>query len=423
MATLIKNARIIDPKTRLDMCEDIYIDAHSIEVAPSRVKNSTLIMPGRGLIVAPGFIDLHVHFREPGFTYKEDISSGIKAAWAGGVTSALVMPNTNPALDEPKRIFYQHKRAEKYGFDLMVAAAATKALKGEELNDVGALKKAGAKACTDDGHVIDYSHMEKLLKACRRHNMLCMQHAEDKRQSLNAPLNEGKASKRFFISGQPSCAESAVVARDIELALRIGARYHVLHLSSAESLALVRKAKMNNGLISAEVSPHHLLLCEEDIRGKDASKKMNPPLRSKQDQEALLLGIMDGTIDAVASDHAPHSRREKAQALADAPFGVVGIETSILALLTLVKKKSLPLRRAVALLCEGPARIIGEEGRIGTLFGPNAKKNVCVFDPDFKQVISEKNLHGRSKNSAFIGMEMFGRVMATFQNGQLVYRA
>lgn len=423
MATLIKNIRIIDPAAGVDICDDIYIDAERITLAPSHIKNSVVVLRGKGLVAAPGLIDLHAHFREPGFLHKEDIGSGIKAAWAGGVTSAVVMPNTNPAIDRAKHIDYQHRRARKYGFDLMCAAAATRGLAGVELCDIAELKKAGAKACTDDGRCIDGAHMPELLKACRRHDLLLMQHAEDCALSKNACFHEGRASERFGIKGQPTKAEYQVVERDIALAGPIGARYHVLHLSSAQTLALVRKAKRNKWRVSAEVSPHHLLLCDRDIRAKDASKKMNPPLRSKADQEALLMGISEGIIEAVASDHAPHGRQEKSRDLADAPFGVVGIETSILALLTLVKQKKLSLTKAVALMSEGPARILGETQRIGTLQGPKVLSNLCVLDPNCRRIITAKHLHGRSKNSAFIGMEMFGRVVATFQNGQLVYRA
>lgn len=424
MATLIKNARIIDPKAHLDVCEDIYIDNERIEIAPSRMPAGTIILRGRGMIVAPGLIDLHVHFREPGFLYKEDINSGIRAARAGGVTSALVMPNTNPAIDQVKSVLYQHRRAKPSGFDLMVAAAATMGLEGKELSDVEALKRAGAKAFTDDGKaIVDEQHMEKLLRACRRHNTLCMQHAEYANISCHAPVHEGQASKSMRLNGQPSSAESLMVARDLKLAERIGARYHVLHVSSKESLALMRRAKTRTKAVSCEVSPHHLLLCEREILTCDANKKMNPPLRSRSDQEALVEGLIDGTIDAVASDHAPHARSEKKLGLSEAPFGVVGVETAILALLTLAKRGALSLTRAIALMTEGPARVLGENERIGTLIGSQVLKNICVLDPNFSQLLSPRNLHGRSKNSAFIGMQMYGRVMATFQNGHLVYRA
>lgn len=424
MATLIKNARIIDPRANLDICEDIYIDAQRIEIAPSRVTGSPVIMHGKGLIVAPGLIDIHVHFREPGFLYKEDIQSGIRAALSGGVTSALVMPNTLPAIDEAKRVYYQHRRGRAFNFDLMVAAAATRGLNGQELTDIASLKMAGAKAFTDDGKaVVSSEHMEKLLKLCRLYNTLCMQHAEDPHISCGAAIHEGKISEKLGLLGQPSSAEHSIVQRDIELALKIGARYHVLHVSSKESITLLRRAKRHSGLISAEVSPHHLLLCDRDLSAFDANKKMNPPLRSREDQEALLEAARDGTIDAVASDHAPHASFEKRAGLLLAPYGVVGVETAIIALLTLVKRKILSINKAIELMSAGPARVLKEEARIGTLTGPRVLKNACVLDPNFRQVISTKTLQGRSKNSAFIGMEMFGRVVATFQNGHLVYRA
>ena len=261
-------------------------------------------------------IDLHVHFREPGFCYKEDIRSGIKAAWAGGVTSALVMPNTEPAIDKPKAVAYQLKRAKPLDFDLMVAGAGTLGQKGIELSDIAGLFKAGVRAFTDDGKaVLSDAHMEGLLRSCRRYNAVFMQHAEDPCISHCAPMHEGSQSRRWGISGQPDKAESWIIARDLALAERIGARYHALHISCEESLKLIAQAKRRGALVSAEASPHHLLLCDKDIPHLDSNKKMNPPLRSYRDKEALIEGINDGTIDAVASDHAPHSQREKNQSL------------------------------------------------------------------------------------------------------------
>jgi dihydroorotase len=425
MSTLITKVRIIDPFVGIDTVDDVYFNEESLTIAPGALKDSYRHFDGAGKILLPGLIDLHVHFREPGFCHKEDISSGIRAALAGGVTSAMVMPNTNPALDCPKRVMWQKSRAEKnHFFDLMVAAAATEKLKGEKLNDLASLKSAGATAITDDGYpILDHALMEELLRLARRHNLLVMQHAEDTRLSCGHAMHEGKVSQKLGIKGQPREAESSLVERDIKLAVAIGARYHVLHLSCKESLALVRKAKRDCAHISCEVAPHHLLLNDTALRSADSLKKMNPPLRNLADSEALIEGINDGTVEALASDHAPHSAYEKKQDLTKSPFGVIGLETAILCLLTLVHQQKISLKRAIELMTTGPARIVQREGIIGTLLAPNAKKNMVLIDPNFHRIISYRDFYGRSKNSAFLGMELFGRVLASFINARLVFSA
>ncbi len=421
MATLIKKVRIIDPAAKLDLVEDVLISEQEIAIAPNALKGPYLVLNGQNRLLVPGLVDLHVHFREPGFTYKENIASGIRAALAGGVTSALVMPNTKPAIDCPKLVDYQFKRATKLNFDLMVAGAATFGLKGEELTNIAELKQSGVKAITDDGMpILSDDHMRKALKAGRRHQLLIMQHAEDTRISCGHSLNAGEASARLNILGQERRAEYDLVARDIALAEQIGARYHVLHLSCARSLKMVREAKRRGVFVSCEVAPHHLLLSECDIHELDGNKKMNPPLRAKGDREALIEGIKDGTVDAVASDHAPHHRREKTLPFDKAPFGVVGVETTILALLTLVARQKISLFDAIKLMTSGPARVLGEGYRIGTMMG-DAEKNAVLIDPHHSFKLTESHLVSRSKNSAFLGTQLYGQVLATFFNGRMVY--
>lgn len=423
MSTLVRHVRVIDPYADVDVIDDVVISPEAIEIAPSAAK-PTHVIDGRGCVLVPGLVDLHVHFREPGFIHKEDIASGIRAALAGGVTSALVMPNTRPAIDQPKHVDFQLKRAQSCGFDLMAAACASKGLLGEVASDIANLARAGVRAVTDDGHAIhDAKLMQTVLKQCRLHNIVCMQHAENVEISHQASLNEGVASKRLGILGQSSRAESALVKRDLELALQINCRYHVLHLSCQESLRAVRMAKRESQLISCEVAPHHLLLSDSDIRGFDTHKKMNPPLRSKEDVGALLEGLADGTIDALASDHAPHSCKEKRQDFMKAPFGVVGLESAIMVLMTLVKNQGLSLKTALGLMTSGPARVVQRSGRIGTMLGEKALKNAVLLDPSYRAIFSRRNLYGRSYNSPFIGMELFGRVNATFLGGRLVYQS
>jgi len=421
LPVLIKNVRVIDCAAKIDVCDDVEISGGSVEISPKKPDKARVI-DGRDLLLIPGLIDLHVHFREPGFVHKEDIRTGIRAALAGGVTSVLVMPNTKPSLDSYKRVVYQLKRASSVpDFDLMVAGAASIGLLGEMPTDMSQLSRAFVKAVTDDGRpIMDDAVLDAILRKCRRHRMVFMQHAEDLEISHGAPMNEGKVSKKLGFRGQHTMAEASLIARDIHFAHRLNARYHVLHLSCAASLELVRKAKRDGVAITCEVTPHHLLLDECHVGQGDTCKKMNPPLRTRDDVRALVRGLEDGSIDAVASDHAPHSAREKNLPFADAPFGVVGLESAILVLLTLVKQEGLSLRRAIESMTVGPARVLGEELRLGTMFGDHAVKNAVLIDPNHVGIFSTRNLAGRSKNSPFIGMELHGKVRATFLNGKMV---
>ncbi len=423
MATLIKNVRVIDPINHLDVIVDVAISRDEIVLCPKSALFTTII-DGTNLVLAPGLIDLHVHFREPGFPHKECIRSGIAAALRGGVTSALVMPNTLPALDAPKRVAYQRARAAPTNFDLLIAASATLGLEGKASSDIAALAKAGVKAVTDDGKpILDSALMESILRACRRHQLVCMQHAEDTRISLGAAMHQGRVSERLSLAGQPRSAEFSLVERDIKIAERLSARYHVLHISCRESLALVARAQKNGAPVTCEVTPHHLLLTDADVLSKDTFKKMNPPLRTREDAQAMLEGLIDGRIAAVASDHAPHSCKEKRADFDRAPFGVVGLESAIVVLLTLVAKGKLSLTRAIEAMTVGPAKVISEEHRLGGLIGEGRVKNAVLLDPHSTRIFSVRDLAGRSINSPFFGMTMHGHVVATFLNGDLVYRS
>lgn len=414
MTVLIRNVRIIDPTACIDVVDDVAISPGMIGISP-RGPRVVRVIDGRGKIFCPGFIDLHVHFREPGFLYKSDIATGIRAALSGGVTSALVMPNTAPVIDSVKHVVYQQQRGARFGFDLMVAAAASRTLSGLHETDIASLARAGVKAVTDDGRpVLDNTLMEKLLRLCRRHDLVFMQHAEDCSISHGHVIHEGRASAALGIPGQPSSSESRLIERDVALGEKIGARYHVLHLSTKEGLAVVRRAKRRGLPVSCEVAPHHLLLTDSAVLSRDANYKMNPPLRGKEDVEALIEGLCDNSIDAVASDHAPHSRREKRAGLMDAPFGVVGVQTLMLALLTLVKTRGLPLARAISLLTSGPARVLRDDNRIGT-FKNNS--SAVLIDPNARRIFCHRHVVGDAKNSPFIGMELFGKIELTFLHG------
>lgn len=424
MATLIRNVRVIDPHCGVDLVDDVFIDRDEITIAPT-AKEFSNIIHGDGCILAPGLIDLHVHFREPGFVHKESIHTGIKAALKGGVTSALVMPNTRPPLDQPKHVAFQLAQARRSsGFDLMVAACASADLAGITATNIGALKHAGVKAVTDDGKpILPKALMEDVLRACRRYDLVCMQHAEDTCVSRGAPMHHGRVSEKLGLKGQPRSAETALVERDILSAQRIGARYHVLHISCKESLNVIARAQQDGAQVSCEVTPHHLMLCDADVIGLDTFKKMNPPLRTREDARALIDALNDKTIAAVASDHAPHTLKEKRAAFDDAPFGVVGLESALLILLTLVKKGKLSLTRAIESMTVGPATILREQHRIGSMLAETNLKNAVLFDPNAKGIFSKRDLAGRSFNSPFFGMELYGRVLATFLHGDIVYRS
>jgi dihydroorotase len=312
------------------------------------------------------------------------------------------------------------------GVNVFVAAAATIGSKGEAVTDHKALKAAGAVAVTDDGlPVLDDGVMAASLKGCAAHDLLFMQHAEDTRVTGHAPMNDSETAQRHGVRGQPSWAEAVIVERDIALAEAAGARYHVLHLSTARSLQAVKAAKARGARVSCEASPHHLLLNDADVAhggAPDVNYKMNPPLRSEDDRAALVQGLIDGTVDAVATDHAPHHHDEKGQGFDRAPFGVTGLETALAATLSFVWNGTLSARRAVELLTSSPARVIGRAGHTGTLWGANAPADVCVVDPARVWEVTPGSILSRSKNSCFLGRFFKGRVTMTFLDGALAYQ-
>ena len=433
-ATLIRGARVIDPAAGLDQQVDLLVSEHGVVVEPAGLPPGAAVVDARGLWALPGLIDLQVHFREPGQTHKEDLDTGSRAAVAGGVTTVVVMPNTRPVLDDPALVRMQRARSDEHGLvRILVAAAATAGSLGARISDYGALKGAGAVAVTDDGlPVLDDAVMRDALVACRKHDLLFMQHAEDTRITHHVPMTSCDVSRAAGVDGQPPEAESAIVERDVNLAVEIGARYHVLHTSTAQSLAHVKRAKAKGARVSCEVSPHHLLLNHDDVvragvrvphspDDLDPNRKMNPPLRSESDRRALVDGIASGLVDAVATDHAPHAADEKALGFVKAPFGVTGLETMFAALLSFVHDGTIDARRAVELVTAGPARVLGRTGAVGTLVGERAPPDVCLVDPRRPWTVGRGSVMSRSKNSCFYGRAFTGRVVATFLRGRRVY--
>ncbi len=433
-ATLVRGARVIDPAAGVDAVVDLLVSPSGVVLDPSGLPPGAAVYDARGRWALPGLIDLQVHFREPGQTHKEDLATGSRAAVAGGVTTVVVMPNTTPVLDDPALVHAQHERAERRGLaHVLVAAAATVGSKGERISDYAALKGAGAVAVTDDGlPVLDDDVMRAALAECRRQDLLFMQHAEDTRITHHDPMTACDVSRAAGVAGQPPEAESRIVERDVAMAAALGARYHVLHLSTAASLQAVRRAKAAGARVSCEASPHHLLLTHDDVvkagvgaplseADLDPNRKMNPPLRSAADRAALVEGLRDGTVDAVATDHAPHSDDEKGRGFVRAPFGVTGLETMLAAVLSFVHDGTIDARRAVELVTAGPARVLGRSGELGTLAGAQAPADVCLVDPARVWEVGRGTLASRSHNSGFLGRTLKGRVTATFLRGRRVY--
>lgn len=420
--TLIRGARVLDPHQNLDLTTDVLISPAGVVVSPDVTPEGAQIIDGQGLWAVPGLIDLQVHFRQPGFEYKETIETGSAAALAGGICTVVVMPNTKPALDTPDRVRFESEEARRVdGIELLVAAAATHDLAGTQLTDHGILKEAGAVAITDDGlPVLDDVLMERSLEQCAAHDLLFMQHAEDTRMTGHAPMTLSPVSEALGVRGQPADAEGVMVERDVALAEKTGARYHVLHTSTARSLNAIRDAKARGVAVSCEASPHHLMLTYEACAGGDPNTKMNPPLRSEADRDALIGAVVDGTVDAVATDHAPHSAEEKARGFVDAPFGVIGLETAFSTVLELMHANLIDARRAVELMTSGPARVLKASDRMGT-FAAGAPAHLTLIDPEAHWTVTDETLKGRSKNSWCMGRAFRGRVVGTFLRGRLRY--
>ena len=419
-ASFFKGVRLIDPEAGVDQITDLLVSVAGVERNPTKIPEDAKQVDGTGLWAIPGLVDIQVHFRQPGFEYKETIESGSAAALAGGICTVVVMPNTQPRLDTPDQVIFEAEEARRVrGIDLLVAAASTKNLDGNELTDHAALKAAGAVAITDDGFpVLDDDLMRGSLEQCAELDLLFMQHAEDIRMTQHAPMTDSPVSVSLGVKGQSSDAEGVIVERDIDLARETGARYHVLHTSTARSMSAIRAAKAEGLPVTCEVSPHHLLLTYDACASGDPNTKMNPPLRSEYDRRALVDALADGTVDAVATDHAPHAKDEKAKGFEDAPFGVIGLETAFAALLSFVHDGTITDTRAVELMTSGPARLLGLQGRLGTL-SQDAPVHLTLVDPQREWTVTEGAMAGKSTNSAFLGHVFKGRVVATVLHGEL----
>lgn len=418
MRLLIQNARIIDPSQNLDQGGDLLLEEGRIaQIGRGISQEGAQVIDARGLVAAPGLVDMHVHLRDPGLTYKEDLHSGCRAAAAGGVTSLLAMPNTKPAMDSPETVRELLKRAQTAGAAVYTAACVTKDLGGEELTDLKALKEAGAIALSDDGRpVVNTRRLLEALEQAPALGLVVTAHCEDLYLAAGGLMNEGEVSRRLGVPGIPAAAEDCGTAREIAAAASIGAPIHICHVSTKGSVELIRDAKARGVRVTAETCPHYLLLTDKALESKDADYRMNPPLRGEEDRLALIQALKDGTIDAISTDHAPHSPEEKGDFL-KAPNGSIGMETSLAATLTALKGV-LTLPEILAKMSWNPSRILNIPA--GTLrTGANA--DVVLFDPEKKWVVDPERLHGKSKNTPFKGMTLQGKVAMTIFRGRVVY--
>jgi dihydroorotase len=424
---LIKGGHLIDPAAKINAPMDVLLrDGRVAEVAlPNKIRGGAdEKLDARGLIVAPGFIDLHVHLREPGQSYKETMATGTVAAAAGGFTSVCTMPNTVPVIDTAEWVSWLRNPERGAVVNVFPIAAATRGSRGANLTDFAALQRAGAVAVTDDGKpILDDEVMRAALRLGAELNLPVVQHAEDTRVTENCPMHEGPTSFRLGLRGMSGAAEAAIVDRDVTLAQQIReSRMHVAHLSTADALKAVRRGKRAKARVTCEVTPHHFVLLDENVGEYDTNFKMNPPLRSATDLEAILAALADGTVDAIATDHAPHATHEKQVEFERASFGITGLETALgLAITKLHMDHKIPLTRIVELFTAGPARVFDLRGRGSLAKGCFA--DVTIFDPKKRWIFEASKSRSLSHNTPFDGWQFTGKVIATIVNGASVYRA
>lgn len=421
MKILIKGGRVIDPANKTDKVADVLVEDGLIAKVGANIKESAdEVIDVAGKIVCPGFIDMHVHLREPGQEAKEDFSSGTKAAAAGGYTTVATMPNTNPVVDTAAMVRSLQKRVEEAAVvHVEIIGAVTKGQKGEEMAEVGDMTAAGAVAFSDDGH---FTKSAKVLLNCydylRAFDKIIINHEEETSLVDEGVMNESHRSAMLGMKGRPTVAEDIAVFRDIALAEYADARVHVAHISSARSVELVREAKKRGVKVTAEATPQHLTMTDDMVELSDSSTKINPPLRQQKDVEAVLEGLKDGTIDCIVTDHSPHAQEEKDREYIYAPSGFPGLETALGVLMTdLVDTGKLDLVTMISKLTAEPAKIFGLNA--GSLKA-GMPADITVIDPELKWTVDEKKFYTKGSHSPFIGRELKGKAVKTFVDGRLV---
>ena len=422
MTILIKNGRVINPSENLDKVMDIFVEDGIIkEKAESIEKQADTVIDAAGCYIMPGLIDLHVHFRDPGLTYKEDIETGSKAAAKGGFTTVCCMPNTKPVVDNVETVKYIIEKGEKTGLtNVLPVGAVTKNMAGVEITDVEELKKAGICAISEDGKsVMNSGVYRKAMKNAAKANVPVLAHCEDINLVEGGVINLGDKSSELGVKGISNAVEDVIAMRDIMLAKETGATLHLCHCSTKDSVEMVKRAKEEGIKVTAEVCPHHFSMCSDDITSNDGNFKMNPPLRAREDMEALIKGLQDDIMDVISTDHAPHSAEEKAKDLEHAPFGIVGLETSVaLTVTNLVKKGYLTPMQMAAKMSYNPAKVLGipkgtlDEGKIA---------DITIINPDKEYTIDVNTFESKGKNTPFDGYKVSGEVEYTILNGKVVY--
>ncbi len=423
MKLLIQNGRVVHPVTGAVLLQDLLIEDGKIALLERGIETpADQTLDASGLVVCPGLVDMHVHLRDPGQTYKEDVLSGSAAAARGGVTSMACMANTSPAVDTPELVRYILDRAkEGSGVRIFPVAAVSKGLLGEEPTDAEALKKAGAVALSDDGNNVDNANLmrDALIRAGRL-GMPVLSHCEDTSMVAGRAVNEGSVSRQLWLEGRPAIAEEIMVMRDAMLAEETGAHVHICHISTAKSVDIVRRAKRRGVSITCETCPQYFTLTEDEVLSQGALARVNPPLRTAKDVKDIIAGLKDGVIDAIATDHAPHSPEEKARPLARAPSGMIGLETSLAVTLTaLYHTQKMDLPAIIRRMSTNPADILHlPRGRMSL----GADADLTVFDPDEEWTVDPEKFVSKARNTPFAGWKVKGRVKYTIVQGKIIYK-
>ena len=423
MKILIKNGHVIDPDTKLDQVADVLLEDDKIQEVKENIKDKAdRVIDARGCYVMPGLIDMHVHLRDPGLTHKEDVFTGSKAAARGGVTTLVAMPNTKPVIDNPERLSYVKNKAMQCNLvNVLQAGAITQGMKGEELSDIEGMVQAGAPAISEDGKsVMNAQIYKEAMQIAARMNIPVLAHCEDIHMVNGGCMNEDTNSEKFGLPGICNAGEDTIGARDILIAKDTGCHLHLCHCSTKDSEVMLRLAKEEGISVSGEVCPHHFTLTSDDIVEGDTNYKMNPPLRTKEDRKALLEGLKNDVFDVISTDHAPHTMVEKGVSMKSAPFGIVGLETSVsLTITELVDKGWITPMQMAEKMSYNPAKILHLANK-GSL-KPGKDADVVVIDPKESYVIDVKDFVSKGKNTPFQGKKVNGKVKVTICGGRVVY--
>lgn len=423
MGILLKNGTVIDPVKKTETAMELLVENGIIvKTGKDICPEGHQVIDCTGMMIAPGLVDMHVHLRDPGQTYKEDIVTGTAAAAAGGFTAVACMPNTKPALDTPELLQYVRHKAETEGTcRVYPIGAVTVGQKGEALTEFSALVQAGAIAFSDDGvPVTSATRMRDALMTAKALGKIVISHCEDGEMVGNKAVNEGKISRQLGLPGRPAIAEDLMVARDLMLAKETGGHVHIAHVSTAGSAALIRQAKQNGVSVTAETCPQYFIFTEDEILKKGTLARVNPPLRTEEDRQGILAAVLDGTLDCIVTDHAPHSQEEKAKPLPEAPSGMVGLETSLGACITyLVKPGHLTMCQLMEKMSALPAKILGLEPVTPT---EGAVADLVVFDPEEAWTVAPESFRSKARNTVFSGEVLHGRVHLTICGGKITYQ-